>query len=361
MKKYFCVLLLVIAILNPCFAAAPAAEPPPLKIGLIYSLSGPAEIWGSYGRQGAELAAKEINEAGGVAGRKIQLLLEDSKTSANGALSAYQKLVKVDKVDALVGDVWDFVTNPLVPLSARDHVVLISPAVIPDAIESRSEYFYTMGSQAGLTRAAVDKFFELNPQIKSIAIICWDNPWGRAYDKVWTSAAEAKNIKVIDHRNVYGFDYDYRTEAAAIAQKRPDAVIMGYQEERIIKRLNEQNFHPLILSTSNLASVLVQSLLPSTALEGAYFTDWQPASSFVETFTRNFNRAPMFEAHNHYQAIKSLAQAFALNPANLNAALRTLKFAGVAGEIDFSRGFAVNYSSAVLNKVENNKIRPVGP
>lgn len=333
-----------------------ADEPVPYKIGMVYSLSGPAEAWATYGRQAAEMAASEINAAGGVNGRQLKLIFEDSKTTAAGSVTAYKKLVNVDRVDALVGDVWDFVTNPMIPLARQDRKVLIAPTVVSSAIDNPGDYFFTMGAKLELTEQAIEKFFAIIPEVKSTAIVCWDDHWGRAYLKVWKSVIQKRGIDILEEPCVYGFDYDYRSDMTRIARKKPAAVIMGYQEDRIIKRMREQGLNSKVLTTSNVVDVLHQQRLPAADLEGVYFTDWDPAAEFQTSFLKAWNRAPLFEAHSHYEVIRSIAKGFEQNPGDLLAGLKTLRYEGVAGVVDFTRGFDVNQSVAVLKVIRGGKI-----
>ena len=163
-------------------------------------------------------------------------------------------------------------------------------------------------------------------------------------------------MSVVDERCVYGFDYDYRTDAARIAAKHPDAVLMGYQEDRIIRRFTENGFHPKVLSTNNLAAVKLDKLLSDQELEGVYFTDWDPRPEFVAKFSAQYGRAPMFEAHNHYQVLHSVARAYAAGGQNLLSALKTIHFEGTAGPVDFSKGMAVNFGRAVLKKIVHGQV-----
>ncbi len=317
---------------------------------MIYSLTGPAEQWGNYGRQAAELAAQEVNSTGGINGRPLKLIFEDSKTSSAGAVAAYRKLVDIERADALVGDVWDFVTNPLVPLTKTSKKILLSPTVVPAAIESESEYFFTLGHQLPLVREATDKFFALNPDIKTVAILCWDNAWGRAYVAQWKQILEGRGIKVVYERALYDFDYDYKSDAAAMAAKRPDAVLMEFQTERIIKRMHELKFYPKILSTSDLLLAKFNKLLPDSELEGGYFIDWDAPEDFRKSFQAKFGHAPMFEAFSHYQAVKSLAQAFELKHGDLLSSLKSVRLEQAGEIVDFSRGFAANFGKGELKK-----------
>src|SRR5207247_9118564 len=75
----------------------------PLKIGVIQPLSGPVAASGNYIRMGAEIARDWINARGGIAGRKVDLLIEDNKSDPKEAASAAEKLIVRDKVPVIMG------------------------------------------------------------------------------------------------------------------------------------------------------------------------------------------------------------------------------------------------------------------
>ena len=93
--------LTVIGIL--AFAVGMAqAQSKPIKIGQIIAMTGEAAESGKYHKQGAELAADQINAAGGINGRKIQIVLEDDQTTNPGAVAAFQKLLEDPEIAMVI-------------------------------------------------------------------------------------------------------------------------------------------------------------------------------------------------------------------------------------------------------------------
>ena len=75
----------------------------PFRIGVMESLTGPGETYGQVANQAKQLAVEEINAAGGINGRMIELVVEDSKCSAQDSITAYNKLTDVDGVKIILG------------------------------------------------------------------------------------------------------------------------------------------------------------------------------------------------------------------------------------------------------------------
>lgn len=109
------------------------ASTSPVKIGFVYIMSGPLSAYGQFARQGAELAVEEINAAGGIDGRQVQAVFEDSTGKADVALRALRKLVYNDKVDLLVGLDSSGVADTVVPSIQQMEVpLIITHAATPD-------------------------------------------------------------------------------------------------------------------------------------------------------------------------------------------------------------------------------------
>ena len=78
-------------------------EQAPFRIGVMESLTGPGETYGSVAVQAKQMAVDEINAAGGINGRMLELIVEDSKCAAQDAITAYNKLTDVDGVKIILG------------------------------------------------------------------------------------------------------------------------------------------------------------------------------------------------------------------------------------------------------------------
>ena len=82
-------------------AGAAAAADKPVRIGFVYIMSGPAAVYGQFAKQGAELAIDEVNQAGGIAGRKVEGLFEDDAGKPDMGIRAVRKLVYENEVDVV--------------------------------------------------------------------------------------------------------------------------------------------------------------------------------------------------------------------------------------------------------------------
>ena len=93
------------------------AEDGAIRLGLVAPMSGPNARYGSYSLRGAQLAVEEINNAGGVGGRKIAITSGDSQGTPVEGVSATRRLIDLDKVDFIIGDVSSSVTLAMQPVA----------------------------------------------------------------------------------------------------------------------------------------------------------------------------------------------------------------------------------------------------
>ena len=123
----------VLVILSFVLTSALSASAAPVKIGFTYIMSGPLSAYGQFAKQGAELAIKEINAAGGINGQQVEGFFEDSTGKADVALRAIRKLVYQDKVDILVGLDSSGVAKTVVPsIEQMKTPLIITHAATPD-------------------------------------------------------------------------------------------------------------------------------------------------------------------------------------------------------------------------------------
>ena len=120
----------------------PAAEQPPFRIGVMESVTGPGETYGTVMVQAKQLAADEINEAGGIDGRKLELIVEDSKCGAQDAITAYRKLTDVDGVKIILGTSCSGAMLGAAPLAEEDGVVLFSASATNPDIADAGDYIF---------------------------------------------------------------------------------------------------------------------------------------------------------------------------------------------------------------------------
>ena len=149
MTKSFRLLSAVLMVLFGCSAALAAS---PIKIGALFAVTGPAAFLGEPERNTAQMVVNEINKAGGVKGHKLELVVYDTGGDATKAVQLATKLIKDDKVAALIGPSTTGESMAVVPVVEKEQVPLISCALGVEIVQPVKKWvFKTPGSD----RAAV--------------------------------------------------------------------------------------------------------------------------------------------------------------------------------------------------------------
>ncbi len=115
-----------------------------VKIGHIAPLTGDAAIWGEWEKEGIELAAEEINAQGGINGRQIVIIHEDDEGTPQKAVSALNKLIKQNKVKAIVGATLSSTTLACAPIAEKNKVVLLTPSAQSPKITYAGDFIFRL-------------------------------------------------------------------------------------------------------------------------------------------------------------------------------------------------------------------------
>ena len=125
MKKILCLISLLALFVLSC-GAKTGKDKNVIKIGVIGALTGNVAQYGTSAINGFKLKVKEINAAGGINGKKIELVVADSKGDAQEAINAFKKMVSQDKIDIFMGEVTSGPSLAIAPLAQQAKVPMIT-------------------------------------------------------------------------------------------------------------------------------------------------------------------------------------------------------------------------------------------
>lgn len=209
--------------------AAHAADP--IQIGVIANLTGSSVNTSIQMTRGVELAADAINAAGGINGRPIKLIVEDSESRAQAALDAANKLYNVDKVPAAIMFGGSSLMIPVAELAKQKGTVLIntsssSPKLgnYPGTLFSILPLDDIVGKELGLYLA--------DSGAKTAAVIVPNNTFGLGVADAAAAAFEAKGGKIVKKVAYTEGQPDYRADIQPVVAAKPEAIITaGYGDD----------------------------------------------------------------------------------------------------------------------------------
>lgn len=293
-----------------------------IKIGTNFELTGNVANYGSATLDGLKLAIKEVNDAGGVNGKKITIVDADNKSEASEAVNAATKLISDDKVKVVVGPA---VTANVIAESqvATDDKI---PVVAPDAtspevtVENGQVKPYIFRScfidpQQGTVMA---KFATENLKAKT-AVIYVDNStdYSKSLGKVFKEKFEAAGGKVLDQQAFVAKDQDFKATLTTLKAANADVIFVpAYYEEvgKIVKQARELGITCPILGTDGWDDSKVADIAGADALNNTFFSTHysdkdDSVKGFVEAFKQEYGHMPNVFAALGYDAGKMIVDA----------------------------------------------------
>jgi len=319
------------------------------QIGAVLSLTGELSEYGKRCKDGVDLAAEELNAAGGVNNKRIEVVYEDDKGAPKEGVSAFQKLVSVNKVQVVIGAISSSVSLAIVPIATEKKVVLFSPASSSPKLSGASKFFFRNWPSDVLEGKAMALFAFDNLRLKRVAILWVNGDYGIGLMNEFKRNFELRGGKVVGDESYPQSATDFKTQLAKLGKGKPEAIYMaGYHKEMgpATKQLRELGSNAQILGDADYG---VEDLLQiaGAAAEGAIYgtpayDPNDPDTSmhgFVIRFRERFKRDPsVFEA-NGYDALRIIAVALgqeATSGEQLAAKISTIKnYKGVAGLTTF--------------------------
>ena len=287
----------------------------PIKIGAVISLTGFAAPWGENVRDGMNLAMKIVNESGGIDGRQVEIILEDDHTDGKDAVSAWNKLLDVDKVDGVIGGIFDFNAQPLLPLAESRKVALITPTNfrLAGTFELGPHSFAMLNDLSDVIRNFRDYLSQ--DKVKKVAVVHFKSAFGEEIAKtIDTVLKEISKSGIIDESYTEIGTNDFKTTVAKLKSEGVDTVfidMLGNDPVNFLKRSREQNWKPNVLTYVGTLDAF-EAVGDKSPMEGVIMVNWEIASSnFNEMFQKEYGRPALKSADMGFDSLYVMADAIA--------------------------------------------------
>jgi branched-chain amino acid transport system substrate-binding protein len=286
------VLVSLIAALSLAAVACGGGEDEAFRIGVMESLTGPGETYGTVANQAKQLAVDEINAAGGIDGRMIELVVEDSKCNAQDAITAYNKLTDVEGVKIILGTSCSGAMLGAAPLAEEDGVILFSGlATNPDIAEAGDYIFRTSMSDAQLGIDTGNLLWA--DGIRTLATINESTDYAEGVRRESVAQFEKRGGTVVGEERYPTDTTDFRSQLTKLFNESPDALHIAAQAEfsggTIVKQARELGFEGPIYSDVVVVGATALEIAgdAATGLK-AVTADLDPANNKAQEVLRNF-------------------------------------------------------------------------
>jgi branched-chain amino acid transport system substrate-binding protein len=331
-------LLVVLVFLNGC------GPREPLRIGFIGGLSGRVADLGEAGRNGAQIAIEEINRAGGINGRQIELLVRDDAQSPEKAIAAVNELIAA-RVEAIIGPMTSAMAEIVLPLAQRAGVVLVSPTVTAHNFFGVDDVLFLIMSS---TRAEAESSAEYHFTQSAVRnVVAIHDARNRAYTESWlrdfTVGLQARGGDVVPIAFESGQDVDSGAIVRKALDQRPDAILLitgAFDAARFAQKIRESN-PGILLFGSQWASTERLIEFGGKAVDGmvlhSYFDYDSKAPEMLRlhrVYRERFQRAPGFAGVAAYDAAHVVLEGLARRSGDQSLRETLLKRGPFAGAED---------------------------
>lgn len=340
-------------------------SPEKIKIGVISTMTGVGSYYGQQQTRGLELAQEEINKNGGINGRQIEFVYEDSATDPKTAVSAFQKLIGVDKAKYVIGDSWNTTAAALAPVASEQKVILISPVASLNSLSLDDMFFRTVPSVDYLMKPLAEYAYN-DLKSKKIGALVQKTPFGTEHLDSFKKYFNKLGGQIVAEE---GFDLtskDVRAEISKVKAKRPDTILnlhaAGPMLGLLMKQAKELGVKAKWITSYGAENAnLIKEY--KTEVEGLiypyfYSTDDNSTSSrdFVSAYKQKHNELPDFTAAGAYDALKILALAISRagdDPLAVKQELLKIKdYDGASGKLSFDKNGDVQ-KNIIIKQIKN--------
>jgi len=363
--KVAAVLVMVVAALTAC-----GSKEDTVKVAILAPLSGPVPTFGVMTRDGALLAIEEWNAKGGVLGKKIVPVVEDSQCTPDPAVNAANKVIDQDKVHYIVGEVCSKASIPVSEIANGKKVVQISPtSTNPDVTvgkDGKAKEYIFRACFIDPFQGTVGAKFALGTLKAKTAFIMLDqaNDYVKGLAEFFEKAFTAEGGKVVGKETYTSKDTDFSAILAKVAAAKPDIIYLPdyYNIVNLVtKQAKEKGIKAPFMGGDGWDS----SDMDLKAADGGYFTnhyspqDTRPeVQNLVKAFGAKYKddkgqpKVPDALAALAYDATNLLLQGIkevgADDTTKVKDALAKISFNAVSGKITFDANHNPVKSATIL-------------
>ena len=321
MKQF---LLLSLILLFSFATSTQAEETAPIKIGAILHLSGDLAMQGVAFREGIELAVDRVNKNGGIRGRKISVVYEDTNFNSSNVHRAAKKLIEQDHVRAAIISTFHE-AKTAGPLFERAKIPLLCLWDSTPELDSMGQYLFSIGTWLPSTGATTAHYARDSLHAASAAVISTNREWSLRVGNDFAKVFQEAGGEVVYHEAYNPGESDFRSIFLKMKSEKPDVLYAPVDDNigTFFKQLKESGLGVPVIQSDNLNHEWVGIL--GEALEGVYQSQsMEPsndqATEMAKLYKAKFGKEPsqvLFHAWG-FDGLGIIAQAIKENGSEPN-------------------------------------------
>jgi branched-chain amino acid transport system substrate-binding protein len=309
---------------------------------VITSLTGTNAAFGQAQKAGYTIAVNDINAAGGVNARRLEIVYFDDQSKPDRAVQGVATLVDQEHVPLLLGAYSSESTFAMVPAVTEKQVPLVIPTAVADNIMAAgSPWVFRLCAGSGVFATTTLDFLKNNGDPRSIAVVYENTNFGKANRKSMLLAAQQSGLQVVADEAYQAKSPDYQALLQRVKQRNPDVIYFAsylFDAAALMKQAKQVNLNPKYYTSAGTGFAVPEFPTEGGAGDQAEYTFsisqwlpsvlWKGSKEFDAKYFHLLNVHPAYHGMEAYAALTVAAQAIAhadsLNPAALRDALRQI-------------------------------------
>lgn len=349
MKRILLVSIIIASLLSACQTPGGGDK---VRIGVFMSLTGSTANFGISSTNGIKMAADEINAAGGINGKQVELLVQDDRSDASEAATIVTKFVTQDAVHAILGEVASSRSIAAAPIAQNAKIPMLTPSSTNPEVTKKGDFIFRSCFIDPVQGAAIAQFAARTLNAKTAAIMVdRKNDYSTGLEKVINETFTRMGGKMVATQSYQEGDQDFNAQLTSLKGSNPEVIFVpGYYNDvgLIAKQARDKGITVPLIGGDGWDSTQLYAI-GGTALNGSYFTNhYSPYDSaanvqkFVNDYKARFGSLPDALAATAYDAAKimfdAIKRANSLEGTAIRDALAATKeFPGVTGNVTFNK------------------------
>lgn len=349
MKRIAWYLTAALAMVVMCFSTAMAADP--IKIGIVLPLSGEQANFGEIEKNSFLMCLEEVNQAGGIKGRPIELLIEDDTGKPDVGRSAVEKLISQDKVIALTGGYSSSVTYAMCAVAQQRKVPFLVTTGSADKITEQGwDFVFRINPPVSEYPKGLESFLKEVVKPQTVAILHENTLFGQSGSKEFAAQCETMGVKVLMKEGYEAGAVDFKPLLTKVKGAKPDMVYMiSYVMDAalLMRQSKELDFNPKLFVGGGAGFTLPEfGKNAGDAADDVFSADlWSSkvpypgAQDYFDKYAKKFGTFTEYHGAEAYASMQVIAdvlkRAKELTPEGVREALLTTDMMTIFGPVKF--------------------------
>jgi len=350
MKRILIASIVIASLLSACQTQNGGADK--VRIGVFMSTTGTTANFGISSVNGIKMAADEINAAGGINGKQVELLVQDDRSDASEAATIVTKFVTQDQVHAVIGEVASSRSIAAAPIAQNAKIPMLTPSSTNPEVTKKGDFIFRSCFIDPYQGAAIAQFAAKTLGAKTAAIMVdRKNDYSTGLEKVIDQTFTRFGGKIVATQSYQEGDQDFNAQLTSLKGSNPEVIFVpGYYNDvgLIAKQARDKGITVPLIGGDGWDSEQLYKI-GGTALNGSYFTNhYSPYDTapnvvkFVNDYKKRYNSTPDALAATAYDAANIMFDAIkrskSLSGPDIRDALAaTSAFPGVTGTVTFNQ------------------------